>query len=58
MPPAMHTPMLSDEPSAACFLQRDSLVDDLCSRITECRPPQVFGVFGDWGCGKTSFLST
>lgn len=52
----MNTPMLSDEPSDACCLGRHSLVDDLCSRITQCRPPQVFGVFGDWGCGKTSFL--
>lgn len=48
--------MLSDEPSTDCCLGRNALVDDLCSRITQCRPPQVFGVFGDWGCGKTSFL--
>jgi hypothetical protein len=52
----MHTPVLSDEPVSACALGRDCLCDDLSSRLASCTPPQTFGVFGDWGSGKTSFL--
>jgi len=49
-------PLLNDEPTLNDRLQRDALVAEVAGAITTCQPPQVFGVHGDWGLGKTSFL--
>ena len=37
-------------------LERRELVREVGDSIAECDPPQVFGVHGDWGLGKTSFM--
>ena len=51
---------IDDEPQlwfdAEKFPDRQALLDQLSQAIAKCRPPQVFGVHGDWGTGKTSFL--
>jgi len=48
--------MLNDEPAVIDGLKREALVRSVGNRIHACRPPQVFGISGDWGSGKTSFL--
>ena len=48
--------MHNDEPTLSDALQRDDLVQEVGEAIANCDPPQVFGVHGDWGIGKTSFL--
>lgn len=37
-------------------LGRISLVTRLACAVRTCVPPRVYGVHGDWGAGKTSFL--
>ncbi len=37
-------------------LERGLLIEEVGKAIARCTPPQVFGVHGDWGLGKTSFL--
>ena len=37
-------------------LERGPLIREVGEAIAHCRPPQVFGVHGDWGLGKTSIL--
>lgn len=37
-------------------LERIPLVTKLAAAVMSCTPPRVFGVHGDWGAGKTSFL--
>jgi hypothetical protein len=37
-------------------LERIPLVTRLAAAVMTCTPPRVFGVHGDWGAGKTSFL--
>ena len=32
------------------------MIEEVGEAIANCTPPQVFGVHGDWGLGKTSFL--
>lgn len=47
----------SDEPvTDGTLLQRNAFVASLAEQIASCTPPQVFGVHGEWGAGKTSLL--
>ena len=46
----------NDEPTLRDRLRRDALIREVGEAIATCKPPQVFGVHGDWGLGKTSFL--
>ncbi len=48
--------MYNDEPTLRDRLRRDALIKEVGEAIATCTPPQVFGVHGDWGLGKTSFL--
>ena len=48
--------MHNDEPALLDTLERGSLIQEVGEAIARCTPPQVFGVHGDWGLGKTSFL--
>ena len=48
--------MYNDEPPLRDRLRRDALIKEVGEAIATCEPPQVFGVHGDWGLGKTSFL--
>ena len=52
----MNAPVRPDDPADECLLERDGIATDLYARILQCEHCQVFGVFGDWGSGKTSFL--
>lgn len=47
----------NDEPVLdGILLQRDAFVRTLAEQVASCTPPQVFGVHGEWGAGKTSVL--
>ena len=48
--------MHNDEPALLDALERGELLEEVGDAIARCTPPQVFGVHGDWGLGKTSFL--
>ena len=48
--------MHNDEPALLDTLERGRLIEEVGEAIARCKPPQVFGVHGDWGLGKTSFL--
>ena len=48
--------MHNDEPVLQDALERGVLIKEVGEAIAQCIPPQVFGVHGDWGLGKTSFL--
>lgn len=48
--------MHNDEPTLLDALNRNALIKEVGRAIATCDPPQVFGVHGDWGLGKTSFL--
>ena len=48
--------MHNDEPTLHDNLDRQALIREVGEAIATCTPPQVFGVHGDWGMGKTSFL--
>ena len=48
--------MHNDEPTLRDRLRRDALIREVGDAIATCKPPQVFGIHGDWGLGKTSFL--
>jgi hypothetical protein len=49
-------PTHNDQPVYRCQLGRDYLVEKVARQIASGIPPLVFGVHGDWGAGKTSFL--
>lgn len=46
----------NDEPKDADALGRGALVEEVRDAALNCQAPQVFGIHGDWGLGKTSFL--
>ncbi len=48
--------MHNDEPTLIDSLERTPLIKEVGETIAHCKPPQVFGIHGDWGLGKTSFL--
>ena len=48
--------MHNDEPALLDALERGPLIEEVGEAIAHCTPPQVFGIHGDWGLGKTSFL--
>ena len=48
--------MHNDEPALQDGLERGLLIEEVGEAVAHCTPPQVFGVHGDWGLGKTSFL--
>ena len=48
--------MHNDEPTLLDALDRGPLIREVGDAVATCTPPQVFGVHGDWGLGKTSFL--
>ena len=48
--------MHNDEPTLLDALDREKLIREVGEAVATCDPPQVFGVHGDWGLGKTSFL--
>lgn len=48
--------MHSDHPTLNDRLDRQTALTELAKQIAGCTAPQTFGVHGDWGAGKTSFL--
>lgn len=48
--------MQSDHPTLEDKLNRAVPVKAKATQIMECDAPQTFGIHGDWGAGKTSFL--
>ncbi|MDB6027650.1 MAG: hypothetical protein JWM68_3873, partial [Verrucomicrobiales bacterium] len=46
----------NDEPTVADSLGRAGWVRWFAENLKNCEPPYVFGLHGDWGSGKTSFL--
>ena len=47
----------NDEPTlGGGTLSRERFVRSLAEQVASCAPPQVFGVHGEWGAGKTSVL--
>lgn len=46
----------NDEPTLIDALDRTALLTEVGYTIAHCQPPHVFGIHGDWGLGKTSFL--
>jgi ABC-type dipeptide/oligopeptide/nickel transport system ATPase subunit len=49
-------PTHNDLPTFEDKLGRETLVQQVALEIATGRPPLVFGIHGDWGSGKTSFL--
>lgn len=45
-----------DLPTLVDQLNWNEELSRLCESIEQCKPPHVFGVHGDWGSGKTSFM--
>jgi len=48
--------LLNDEPTLQDQLQRAALAKEIGDELASCSPPKVFGIHGEWGSGKTSFL--
>jgi hypothetical protein len=49
-------PLHNDEPTLLDLLERRPLLVQVGDAVARCKPPFVFGIHGDWGAGKTSFL--
>ena len=49
-------PLHNDQPTLLDTLDRAALVREVAAAAATGEPPAVFGVHGDWGSGKTSFL--
>lgn len=52
----MHDEYFDDSPTLVDELDRAALVRRVAAVVAHCQPPAAFGVHGDWGAGKTSFL--
>ena len=52
MPVTIH----SDHPTLNDKLNRIASIQNKAEQIMTCDTPQVFGIHGDWGSGKTSYL--
>ncbi len=50
-----HLPQ-NDAPALQDTLGRQVFIDRIAKIIEGCQPPQVFGLHGDWGSGKTSAM--
>ncbi|MFM8251333.1 MAG: P-loop NTPase fold protein [Planctomycetota bacterium] len=50
-----HLPQ-NDEPTLEDKLGRSKFITKMANVIRNCTPPQVFGLHGDWGAGKTSAM--
>jgi len=48
--------LLNDEPTLVDELDRVALIQRISDGVATSTPPQVFGLHGDWGTGKTSAL--
>lgn len=48
--------MHNDESTLSDQLGRTDLRNEFGRAIARCKPPHVFGLHGEWGSGKTSFL--
>lgn len=48
--------LFNDEPTIDDHLGHIRLIKPLAKHVLDCHPPQVFGICGRWGAGKTSFL--
>jgi predicted KAP-like P-loop ATPase len=46
----------NDEPTLDDKLSREELVMQIANTAAKCAPPQVLGIHGDWGAGKTNML--
>ena len=46
----------NDEPVLHDRLGRQNMVASVGDEVAQCSPPCVFGIHGEWGSGKTSFL--
>lgn len=47
---------MNDQATIHDKLNREALLEQLAKHITTCAPPEVIGIHGAWGTGKTSFL--
>lgn len=46
----------SDHPTLTDYLARSASIKRKAEQIMNCEPPHIYGVHGDWGAGKTSYL--